>query len=230
MNTLPEEIVTTILIYCIDYKIQNGIYNINNIKLINKYIYSIINTPNFWVKLYKYYDILEHYKKNSNLYHIKSLIDYNMLKYKAPKEIINIFTMNGLYKIPILKNRLYINNLIEYNDDDFTHSIMRGYDYNNNFFIIFKYKSLIDQQNLIEMIYLNVQNNLRKIWTTCGSGNSIYFSIFLSKNNKDFLLFNDFTNNYIKRLLKGNAGLIYEDKLNPMSFYEDTINKLILVK
>ena len=240
MNTLPEEIVTKILIYSIDYKIQNGIHNLNNIKLINKPIYSIINTNNFWIKLYKFYDMLDFYKQNSTLNHIKAVIDYNMLKYKVPKELVDIFTIKYIYSLPFIKQRLYICDKLYYDVGYFTHSIMRGYDSNNNFIISFKYKSLIDQQNLVEIIYLSVENDYRKIWTTCGSGNSIYCSNFLSKDvnnlvpprytgipSPDLILFNTVSKDYIKRILNGNAGLIYETY--PWGFSEDLINKLILV-
>ena len=79
----------------------------------------------------------------------------------------------------------------------------------------------------IEIIY-NHSQTCKTFWTTCGSGSCITNSIFLQSkiiNSNNLYLFNNFTINYINRLINGQAGNIY---YNDLGYREDTIDLLTL--
>ena len=237
MDNLPEEILFKILEYVIIFKIEKGINNINNICLVNKKFNKCITNKYFWKYILKelnLFDIFQKYIKYHTTNNFKIIIDKYLLLKKTPKEIFQIFSIKEIIKIPFNYNKFY-NLLWDITPELFSHPIMIGYDYNNNFYISFKYKSIIDNIEYIEMIYKQSNKNSYR-WTICGTGSYIFNSSFVDNNNNNNNnkiknnIFNDNTIKYIKKLINGKAGIIYNIfNYDKYIWKEDTKNKLILI-
>ena len=231
---LPLELNELIFSKVILWKIELNIKNITNIKLINKHIYHLIKNKAFWAKILTCLKVVVNDNDNINNYNIiffNKLIENNRLKTKIPLELLPVFSANELLNLPFNNNKINFNQ--ELDESLFTEPIMRGYDYLNNFFISFRYKSEYDNIQYIEVIYkkpthlMNIlEGDKDPIWTTCGSGPYIFYASL--RNNKiNFRFLNETCIDYIKKLLVNDAGVIFDNY--PYGWSEDTINKLILI-
>ena len=232
MKELPDEVIIKILLYCLIFKVENSVKNILNLKLVCKKFNVFLKDTNLWTKLYTNYNAENIYKKYNFIKNlsIEPLIKFNYMVFNTPKELSKIFTNETLFFIPEVN--YYIGNIQSWHYDNidvniFNKKIMRGYSRNGTLYLAFRYSSYVENKIKIEIIY-NYSQSDRTLWTTCGSGSCITNSIFLQSKfitSNNLYLFNNFTINYIKRLIKGKAGNVYYDDLG---YREDTIDLLKL--
>lgn len=231
MNTLPDEIVIEILLHCLVFKVENSVKNILNLKLVCKRFNILLNDRNLWNKVYSKYKAISIYEKYNfnNTTFIAPLIEYNYMVSKTPKELNKIFSYEDIFFLP--KTEIIIdsyNRSLDLDTVQFNKKIMRGYSREGMLYLAFRYNSYIENKTYVEIVYQHNDKN-KIFWTTIGNGSTISNSIFLQKKiltSNDIYLFNDFTINYIRRLLKGKAGKIYY--IHEQGYKEDTIDLLTL--
>jgi hypothetical protein len=232
MIDFPDEIIVKILLYCLIFKVENSVKNILNLKLVSKQFNTLLKDKNLCTKLYSHFkasDLIIKTNIKNNLF-IQPLIEYNYMVSKTPKELNKIFSYEDIFFLP--ETEILIDSLNNWSQDldtfNFNKKIMRGYSKNGILYLAFRYNNYIENKTYVEIIYEDNNSN-KTFWTTCGTGSNIANSLFLQKKtltSNDLYLFNEFTINYIKRLINGTAGSIYY--IQEEGYYEDSINLLTL--